>query len=448
MAEPEYAEEPLSSAPRPVGRPVQLRDRVGKTTGVPDEHNSNERGSYGMGLTLTEPIGIDLLDRDLADDVILSIEHALDHGVVFPAGNSPLTIFQASVADSIRDIEAHPKGALLQRFLTDGPYEGDGPIPAAVSSKRLSDAETASAVAFVLSHVVNSFKGALAELLALRPCVQLTDELKRGGRIPQETRIFAGDAVAVRTSRGHFAKGADLHLLRDPRQNSPSGEPWDVVGVVEVKSARYSQPRIMRQVRGQLTRCRLGIRVMSEEVGGESIHIATSPLRVAVVPSRWLLPRTFTIEESEASRLWQVERPKPPAEVDRVIKRDEDEYRIIMRWSEEALANAAFEVTSWYMSEVGRVIYREGVPDEWSEMSPVEAGINSAKKMLYYAILRSRSRHEVDKAIALYNAYGFGFALGMSFKDKRGHREMLWFEDLKEIAAAGRTTKGFTIKGS
>ena len=165
-----------------------------------------------------------------------------------------------------------------------------------------------------------------------------------------------------------------------------------------------------------------------------------------------------------------VERPKPPVEADRIIKRSEDEYRIILRWSEEALANAAFDVTSWYMSEVGRVIYRDGVPEEWSEMSSVEAGINSVKQMLYYAIHRrlcvlrserelesgresesdreSESRdHELQRAIALYNTYSFGFALGMNFKDKRGHREMLWFEDLKEIAAAGRTKEGFMIKG-
>jgi hypothetical protein len=72
-------------------------------------------------------------------------------------------------------------------------------------------------------------------------------------------------------------------------------------------------------------------------------------------------------------------------------------------------------------------------------MTAVEAGINAAKMMLYYAIPRARTEQEYQRAVALYNMYGFGYALGMTFRNERGVREMLWPEDLDEIAATGQT---------
>jgi hypothetical protein len=59
--------------------------------------------------------------------------------------------------------------------------------------------------------------------------------------------------------------------------------------------------------------------------------------------------------------------------------------------------------------------------------------------MLYYAILRCRTAREEQRAIALYNCYGFGYAVGMNFKDATGRREMLWPEDLDELQANGVT---------
>jgi hypothetical protein len=96
-------------------------------------------------------------------------------------------------------------------------------------------------------------------------------------------------------------------------------------------------------------------------------------------------------------------------------------------------------MTFWYMEQVGRVIYASGRPAGWEMMSSDEAGINAAKMMLYYAIPRARTRREYDRAVALYNTYGFGYALGMNFRDEGGHREMLWPEDLDELLASGKT---------
>ena len=65
--------------------------------------------------------------------------------------------------------------------------------------------------------------------------------------------------------------------------------------------------------------------------------------------------------------------------------------------------------------------------------------------MLYYAILRCRTARERQRAIALYNSYGFGYALGMNYRNAKGRREMLWPQDLDEIAIAGKTKDGGRI---
>jgi hypothetical protein len=87
----------------------------------------------------------------------------------------------------------------------------------------------------------------------------------------------------------------------------------------------------------------------------------------------------------------------------------------------------------WFMEKVGEAVYTGGVPKEWEPMTPAEAGQNAAKMMLYYAILRCRPPWDEQRAIAIYNSYSFGCALGMNFRNPKGRREMLWPQDLDEI---------------
>jgi hypothetical protein len=143
--------------------------------------------------------------------------------------------------------------------------------------------------------------------------------------------------------------------------------------------------------------------------------------------------------------LVSVDSAAPSGQEDQTVPTARNAWRIVLKWSKEALAQAAYDMTFWYMEKVGEFVYRGGVPREWPEMTPAEAGRNGVKMMLYYAILRCRSQRLSQRAIALYNSYGFGYALGMNFRNKRGVREMLWPEDLKEIAAAGRTEHGCRI---
>ncbi len=64
---------------------------------------------------------------------------------------------------------------------------------------------------------------------------------------------------------------------------------------------------------------------------------------------------------------------------------------------------------------------------------------------VYRAILRCGTSPEQQRAVALYNSYCFGYALGMSFRNEAGRREMLWREDLEQILAAGRTAEGCAL---
>ena len=84
------------------------------------------------------------------------------------------------------------------------------------------------------------------------------------------------------------------------------------------------------------------------------------------------------------------------------------------------------------------------------------------KEKLYYAIrpyavkaqeskglgkpkLTRKEVLEMQRAIALYNSYGFGYMLGMNFRNREGKREMLWPEDLDEILANGQTQQGCRV---
>ena len=98
------------------------------------------------------------------------------------------------------------------------------------------------------------------------------------------------------------------------------------------------------------------------------------------------------------------------------------------------------------MAKVGEVIYSEAVPKAWKRMTPSEAGRNAVKMMLYYALLRCGTDCEEQRAIALYNSYCFGYALGMNFRSVKGRREMLWIEDLDEILNSGKTKHGCILR--
>lgn len=400
--------------------------------------------------SLADSVGFDLLASDLGSAVESALQIALTGHAVFASGTDPLFIFRQSLAASIREIETHPLGGLFQDFLLKGPYEDIGEIPAELLGQRLSDADTAAAITFVYSHMVNCFKGAITELLAAKPCMELMKLLQRNNELPRNTRLYIGDSVNVHTASGrHLLKGADLHLMME-EQRVDSPPRVSVVGVAEVKSYICSESRLRGQLDQHIRRAERGLRISGVDYSAERVNMGYGKnrkvVRIAVLPSRWKLPRSFRFEESESGRLLHVDAGEPPRKEDDIIRTGDNEWRIALKWSKEALAEAAFEMTFWYMEKIGEVIYSKSVPKCWEEMTPAEAGRNAAKMMLYYAILRSRTMREEQRAIALYNSYGYGYALGMNFKNEKGKREMLWPQDLDEILSAGKTKKGCAVR--
>lgn len=395
--------------------------------------------------SLAYTVGFELLGPSLGCDLESVLTVALDGGSVFPGGADPLSIFRKALASSIADIETHPRGKLFQEFLLKGPYEVTGKIPAKMVNQRLSDAETASAITFIYSHMVNCFKGAVTELFSTKPCMSLMKQLQRSDQLPSNSRLYIGDSVGVHRKNGKgILKGGDQHILID-NDEMEMNQGISVAGVTEVKSYIPSQRRQRKQLDHHLWRLKNGIKVDGVNYSEKKVTVGYGPnhkvLRIFVVPSIWKLPREFRFERSETGRILHVEPTKPQRE-DEITQIGDNEWRITLKWSKEALAQAAFEMTFWYMAKVGEVIFSDAVPKVWNKMTPSEAGQNAVKMMLYYALLRCRTYREEQRAIALYNSYCFGYSLGMNFRGVGGRREMLWIEDLDEILSSGKTKHG------
>ena len=335
------------------------------------------------------------------------------------------------------------------RFLKDGPYEDGGGIPPELRDKRLTDEETAAVIAYIHVWMVNCFKDDLTQLLAVAPCLQILRELQSERRLPRETRLYVGDAVWTAAKQGNgYVKGADLHFLTRHRADDRTPA-VSVDGVVEVKSYFRTPKSLRRELDYHLARARRGLRVGASVYGANQVIVGNGKnhdlARITVAPAHWELPRTFRFDGKGGRKILHVDPMVAPAAGDRVERISAHEWRVMLRWSKEALDSASYGMTYWFMEKVGETLYAEGVPKEWGEMTPAEAGQNAAKMMLYYAILRCRTRHDEQRAIALYNSYSYGCALGMNFRNPDGHREMLWPEDLDEIIAHGKTKSGCRI---
>lgn len=416
-----------------------------------------------LARTLAEAVSFDFLGEELGHDLNSSIGLALQAGAVFRKADQPLAHFRQAIADAIGQIMADNRWGLLQRFLKHGPQDVGETAP---KPERLSQAETATVISFIWGHSVNSFQGAITELLATAPCTRILRTLQEEGRLSQESRLYVGDAVlAVRSRDSQHAKGADLHLLDVSDKNSvPS--PVVVLGVGEVKSYICREEVLQRQLASHIARARRGLRICGKNYSPEAIRVGRGlhgdVFRISVLPGHWPLPRGLRWRQEGKVRVPEVVQGSPPNPADEIIRVSDTEWRVELRWSKEALAAAAYEMTFWFMSKIGETIYQNGVPPEWSEMTLAEAGRNAAKEKLYYAIrpyavkaeeskeqgkpkLTRKEMLEMQRAIALYNSYGFGYMLGMNFRNRKGKREMLWPKDLDEILAHGQTQQGCRI---
>jgi hypothetical protein len=169
------------------------------------------------------------------------------------------------------------------------------------------------------------------------------------------------------------------------------------------------------------------------------------PLRCSVSLNDWKLSRKFRFEDRDGRSFLHGE-GLPPIPPDEVLQVGARRWHVTLGWSQEALAAEAYGLTFWYMEQLGADIFSEPGSAPWPEMIPEQAGANAATQSLYHAIARCTSRRSEQRAIALYNAYGFGYALGTSYKDKTGRRHMLWAEDLRQILESGESVNGCRLR--
>ena len=84
-----------------------------------------------------------------------------------------------SYHDAIGQIAGEACRDLFQRFLKHGPQDVEETNP-----ERLPQAETATVISFIGGHAVNSFQGAITELLSTAPCTRILQTLQQEGRLP------------------------------------------------------------------------------------------------------------------------------------------------------------------------------------------------------------------------------------------------------------------------
>lgn len=331
-------------------------------------------------------------------------------------GHTSSAILERSLNSAVRDINNDPRGRLFQRLLLYGPAHG---LPVQKSVSGLSDAECAACVEFIYSHMVNRFQGEMAELLAIGPVVKLVERLRREGLLPRKTTLYWGEMVwepplswlrrKPHSAECPFTKGADGLLVVRNRDTVV------VLGAIEVKSMRVPRPKVLRQVAQHFERLEVGVRLGDEAWFGQQVRLVTRtsfelPLRILVMPGRWKLSREWAVTENERGCRLLFSPPRRPSVLTSTRQMEAGLWDVTLNWSVEALAQAAYEMTFWYMSEVGKQVFDSStLPPAWSYMEPDEAGRNSIKQMLYLMLNTCQVHRQVRLATRLYNVYAFGF---------------------------------------
>lgn len=368
----------------------------------------------------------------LASSLCRSIRPGLTMPFVhLDGGNTIEDVFQASLNAAIRDIENHPLGRLFRRLIQFGPHDPDDPeSPTSDGKTVLSDPECCQCVEFIFSHMVNRFKGELAELLAIEPCVELVQQLMAASRLPSGIQLYWGGVIQERGTRkvkgnegerrwSHFRKGADGLLVKHT-----SG--LKVHGVVEVKSMVLSDGRLVEQIEKHISRLEGGVKLEGQEWPSDKVDRSVG-VRVMVRPSRWKLSREWHWEETESGRAMVFPEKADPSVTTEINEVSPGLWAITLDWSEEALEEAAYNMTFGYMGDVGQSVYsKTPLPNSWQKMTTEEGGRNSIKMMLYYIMLRPLPDRHDRLATRLYNIYGFGYPLGVD------SREMLWPQDFDD----------------
>ncbi len=373
-------------------------------------------------------------NESLSFDIKKSVSYALKNDSIhLPYQRNLKSIFNGVLSSAIYNIEENPKGRLFRRLLEYGPHHPNEPDTQIGNGQTiLSNHECGLCIYFIFSHMVNQFKGDLAELLAWKPCALLTELQQRKGIITNNLEIYFGKTIKaprrIRKSKKNaatrwdgFALGADGVLVERITNNKCKDKELLVVhGVIEIKSMRKSRNEILSQIDKHIARMQHGIKLCNEIWSSDEIVINKRKLvRIIVRPDNWKLNRDYHFEKSDdgSRRMIFPTSTKPPSNSN-IIEINKNTWEIKLSWSHEALEEAAYEMTFWYMSQVGKSIYTDKpMPKGWESMTPEEAGFNAIKMMFYYILLRKLTNRQEYLACKLYNIYCFGYPLGVDSKE-------------------------------
>jgi hypothetical protein len=378
-------------------------------------------------------------NRHLAKSLSESISIGLTHPKIrLLIQDSVKKIFDNSLNAAIRDIENHPHGQLFQRLIEYGPLNPDeDDLSAYKENTILSDEECASAVNFIFSFIINRFKGELAELLSIQPCFTLFEELKKKNRVSKNAFICFGDYIqeykkSKKDTTHISAKGADGLIA----EKSNNGKSLTVRAIIEIKSMYVPAEKLLAQISKHISRLKWGLVLGEQNFTPQELDINNKNiLRIMITPSSWKVNRKFSWEEKDGVRRMIFPEPDFPKEETKIEEINTNIYKITLNWSQEALEQAAFEMTFWYMSQVGKKVFEnKPLPKNWEGMTAEEAGYNSIKEKLYYimqpyhykfAKLSKKQKLRKQRMVKLYNVYSFGYPIGVD------SNEMLWPEDIK-----------------
>ena len=257
---------------------------------------------------------------------------------------------------------------------------------------------------------------------------------ERRQRLAERRRLRHADG----SRWGEYVKGSDGLLVEasppSPSTDTPS---LSIRGLVEIKSMPKSENKLIAQLERHAQRLQGGVMLAGKQWEPAQVT-CPAPIFIMVVPSTWKISRAWQREDTADG--WRQIFPDPiePPVMTAFKEIQPDRWMITLAWSKEALEQAAYEMTFWYMSQVGQVIYsKKPIPQEWQGMSPEEAGYNAIKMMLYYVIYRRQYIHprQGQQAVKLYNAYSYGYPLAVDAKD------MLWPQDLVHAQEESGSTR-------
>jgi hypothetical protein len=371
----------------------------------------------------------------LANAVDKSISLALRYPWVhLGKGDTPWDIFAQALNAAVLDVSRHRCYKLFRRLIAygtccpeeSGRFTGNG-------THELSAPESIACIKFIIFHMVNRFKGELAELLAYEPVISLVNMLRSQNRIPTDCDLYLGDIIRqpVRNLDPEvkpgmcsirMAKGADGLII--DHTNHGNSELLGIHGIIEVKSMRLALKKFTDQIGLNQERLSFGLKLNGLFTDGKRI-LMVKPVMIAITPSKWKVPRGHVSVIDKDVRKIILSAPIASTAQTDIKEVEPDVWKIILNQSQEVLEQAAFEMTYNFMGYIGESVFTEDISNpRLAGMTPMEAGYNAIKEALYYILLFDLPDDIRRHATKLYNIYGFGYAMSRDSKD------MMWAESI------------------